>query len=72
MLDRPKIKSVLILSKIQNDGPDHDGLKDGLRDEAHEEEARAIRVFILWGNSINSPSTKWCVSLCPPNFFFFL
>ena len=35
MLARPKIKSVLILGQIHNDGPE-----DGLGDEAHEEEAR--------------------------------
>ena len=40
MLAWPKIKSVLILGQIHNNGPDHDGLKEGLKDESHEEEAR--------------------------------
>ena len=35
MLTRPKIKSILILGQIHNDGPE-----DGRGDEAHEEEAR--------------------------------
>ena len=35
MLARLKIKSILILGQIHNDGPE-----DGLGDEAHKEEAR--------------------------------